>query len=102
MTDTRHGIIKCSHPGAYVHHTTKPTKKKQKVFSVSEIYTKETLFCPCACVPVCIETSSENLSRMTTIFDGYDEEYRALSSDISKKISEVALYEDQKGAVFHS
>ncbi|RMX70090.1 hypothetical protein DD238_000256 [Peronospora effusa] len=33
---------------------------------------------------------------MTTIFDGYDEEYRALTSDISKKLSEVALYEDQK------
>lgn len=34
---------------------------------------------------------------MTTIFDGYDEEYRALTSDISKKISEVASYEDQRG-----
>lgn len=33
---------------------------------------------------------------MTTIFDGYDEEYRALASDISRKISEVATYEDQK------
>lgn len=36
--------------------------------------------------------------RMTSIFDGYDEEYRALTSDISKKISEVASYEDQHGA----
>jgi vesicle transport through interaction with t-SNAREs protein 1 len=35
---------------------------------------------------------------MTTIFDGYDEEYRALASDISKKLSEVASYEDEKGA----
>lgn len=34
---------------------------------------------------------------MTTIFDGYDEEYRALTGDISKKISEIASYEDQKG-----
>jgi hypothetical protein len=34
---------------------------------------------------------------MTSIFDGYDEEYRNLASDISKKISEVALCEDQKG-----
>lgn len=34
---------------------------------------------------------------MTTIFDGYDEEYRALTSDISKKISEIATYEDQQG-----
>ncbi|TMW63419.1 hypothetical protein Poli38472_002360 [Pythium oligandrum] len=33
---------------------------------------------------------------MTSIFDGYDEEYRALTSDISKKISEVATYEDEK------
>ncbi|KAE8895849.1 hypothetical protein PF005_g147 [Phytophthora fragariae] len=33
---------------------------------------------------------------MTTIFDGYDEEYRTLTSDISKKISEIASYEDQK------
>ncbi|RLN14880.1 hypothetical protein BBJ28_00011258 [Nothophytophthora sp. Chile5] len=33
---------------------------------------------------------------MTTIFDGYDEEYRALTSDISKKLSEIASYEDQK------
>ncbi|KAJ0402783.1 hypothetical protein P43SY_009727 [Pythium insidiosum] len=33
---------------------------------------------------------------MTTIFDGYDEEYRALTSDISKKISEVATYEDER------
>ncbi|DBA02418.1 TPA: hypothetical protein N0F65_007237, partial [Lagenidium giganteum] len=33
---------------------------------------------------------------MTTIFDGYDEEYRALASDISKKISEVATYEDER------
>ncbi|EGZ23661.1 hypothetical protein PHYSODRAFT_295979 [Phytophthora sojae] len=33
---------------------------------------------------------------MTTIFDGYDEEYRALTGDISKKISEIASYEDQK------
>ncbi|KAH7476717.1 hypothetical protein PRIC1_000725 [Phytophthora ramorum] len=33
---------------------------------------------------------------MTTIFDGYDEEYRALTSDISKKISEIASYEDEK------
>lgn len=37
---------------------------------------------------------------MTTIFDGYDEEYRALTSDISKKISEIATYEDQKGALY--
>ncbi|KUF99188.1 THO complex subunit 6 [Phytophthora nicotianae] len=35
---------------------------------------------------------------MTTIFDGYDEEYRTLTSDISKKLSEIASYEDQKGA----
>jgi hypothetical protein len=35
---------------------------------------------------------------MTSIFEGYDEEYRALASDISKKISEVATYEDQQGA----
>lgn len=34
---------------------------------------------------------------MTSIFDGYDEEYRTLTSDISKKISEVASYEDQQG-----
>ncbi|KAG1708346.1 hypothetical protein DVH05_025024 [Phytophthora capsici] len=33
---------------------------------------------------------------MTTIFDGYDEEYRTLTSDISKKLSEIASYEDQK------
>ena len=34
---------------------------------------------------------------MTTIFDGYDEEYRTLTSDIAKKISGVALCEDDKG-----
>ncbi|KAL3668115.1 hypothetical protein V7S43_006978 [Phytophthora oleae] len=33
---------------------------------------------------------------MTTIFDGYDEEYRTLTSDISKKLSEIVSYEDQK------
>ncbi|KAL7683085.1 putative vesicle transport v-SNARE domain superfamily protein [Plasmopara halstedii] len=33
---------------------------------------------------------------MTTIFDGYDEEYRTLANDISKKLSEVACYEEQK------
>ncbi|KAG3119333.1 hypothetical protein PI124_g2811 [Phytophthora idaei] len=33
---------------------------------------------------------------MTTIFDGYDEEYRTLTRDISKKLSEIASYEDQK------
>ncbi|CAH0515560.1 unnamed protein product [Peronospora belbahrii] len=33
---------------------------------------------------------------MTTIFDGYDEEYRALTSDISSKINELASYEKQK------
>ncbi|TYZ66895.1 hypothetical protein PybrP1_004055 [[Pythium] brassicae (nom. inval.)] len=42
---------------------------------------------------------------MTSIFDGYDEEYRALTSDISKKISEVASYEDQhekkKASILH-
>nr|CCA14767.1 conserved hypothetical protein [Albugo laibachii Nc14] len=32
---------------------------------------------------------------MTSIFDGYDEEYRALASDISKKISDVATYEQE-------
>jgi hypothetical protein len=41
---------------------------------------------------------TKNEGRMTTIFDGYDEEYRALASDISKKLSEVASYEDEKGA----
>jgi len=35
---------------------------------------------------------------MTTIFDGYDEEYRALTSDISNKLSEIATYEDQQGS----
>lgn len=34
---------------------------------------------------------------MTSIFDGYDEEYRALASDISKKISDVATYEQEPG-----
>ncbi|GAB9468289.1 Vesicle transport through interaction with t-snares 1a [Globisporangium polare] len=42
---------------------------------------------------------------MTSIFDGYDEEYRTLTSDISKKISEVASYEDQqekkKASILH-
>ncbi|KAG7396167.1 Vesicle transport through interaction with t-SNAREs 1B [Phytophthora boehmeriae] len=33
---------------------------------------------------------------MTTIFDGYDEEYRTLTGDISKKLSEIASYEDEK------
>ena len=33
----------------------------------------------------------------TTIFDGYDEEYRTLSTDISTKMREIASYEDQKG-----
>ncbi|RLN66747.1 hypothetical protein BBJ29_000009 [Phytophthora kernoviae] len=33
---------------------------------------------------------------MTTIFDGYDEEYRTLTGDVSKKLSEIASYEDEK------
>ncbi|KAI9895783.1 hypothetical protein PsorP6_018652 [Peronosclerospora sorghi] len=33
---------------------------------------------------------------MTTIFDGYDEEYRALTTDISKKLSEISSCEDLK------
>ncbi|TDH70923.1 hypothetical protein CCR75_001192 [Bremia lactucae] len=33
---------------------------------------------------------------MTTIFDGYDEEYRTLASDISKKLSEIASFDEQK------
>ncbi|CAI5723920.1 unnamed protein product [Hyaloperonospora brassicae] len=32
----------------------------------------------------------------TTIFDGYDEEYRTLSTDISTKMRDIASYEDQK------
>lgn len=35
-------------------------------------------------------SAATSFDRMTSIFDGYDEEYRALTSDISKKISEVA------------
>ena len=30
---------------------------------------------------------------MTSLFDGYDEEYQSITNDISKKISEVSTYE---------
>uniref|UniRef100_A0AAV1UKS3 Vesicle transport v-SNARE N-terminal domain-containing protein n=1 Tax=Peronospora matthiolae TaxID=2874970 RepID=A0AAV1UKS3_9STRA len=33
---------------------------------------------------------------MTTIFDGYDEEYRTLTTDISTKLREIASYDEQR------
>ncbi|RHX96513.1 hypothetical protein DYB25_014253 [Aphanomyces astaci] len=32
---------------------------------------------------------------MTTIFDGYDEEYKSLAQSVSSKISEIASYEEE-------
>ena len=33
------------------------------------------------------------MANMTSLFDGYDEEYQSITNDISKKISEVSTYE---------
>jgi len=42
---------------------------------------------------------------MTSVFDGYDEEYKTLTSDISKKISDIKTYEDdaekKKSSITH-
>lgn len=35
---------------------------------------------------------------MTSVFDGYDEEYKSLTSDIQQKISQVSSYEDDAGS----
>ena len=38
------------------------------------------------------------MATMTTLFEGYDEEYRSLTSDISNKLSQVSTYENEQGA----